>query len=75
MRQWWTDWSPTSTGHRTLMVRKTERHRDYMVIYRDFMVFSWIYCFNEFDCKVIFPSINDFEMDSEVILLQRIIQI
>ena len=44
-----------------------------MVVYRDFM--SWIYCFNEFDFKVIFPSINDFEMDSEVILLQRIIQI
>jgi len=46
-----------------------------MAVYRDFMVLSWIYCFNEFDCKVIFPSINDFEMDSEVILLQRIIQI
>lgn len=33
------------------------------------MVSAWIYDFDEFDCEVLFPDINDLKMDGDVVLL------
>jgi hypothetical protein len=30
---------------------------------------AWIYGFNEFDCKVLFPNIDDLKMDGDTVFL------
>ncbi|RLM86634.1 hypothetical protein C2845_PM04G32190 [Panicum miliaceum] len=39
------------------------------LVHRDYMVSAWIYYFDEFDCEVLFPDINDLKMDGAVVLL------
>jgi len=39
------------------------------LIHEEYRLTSWIYGFKEFDCKVIFPNIDDLKMDGTTILL------
>jgi len=39
------------------------------LIHSEYEITSWIYGFNEFDCKVLFPNIDDLKMDGDTVLL------
>jgi hypothetical protein len=39
------------------------------LIHKEYEITLWIYGFKEFDCKVIFPNIDDLKMEGDTVLL------
>ena len=73
------NWAPDSEDESELVTIDREEwriRRDIRIpcsrcglIHSEYEITSWIYGFNKFDCKVLFPNIVDLKMDGDTVLL------
>jgi hypothetical protein len=71
------DWVPDSEDESECIDREEWRIRRGIkipcsrcgLIHNEYEITSWIYGFKEFDCKVLFPNIDDLKMDGDTVLL------